>query len=286
MPNLRFPGRTVIVTRFAPSPTGLLHLGHAFAAKVARDLADGPGDRFLLRFEDIDRNRVRPEFYAGIEEDLKWLGFDWADTPLRQSERLKAYDQALDQLRELGVLYPCFCTRREIEEEVARIGAAPHGPEGPLYPGTCRHLTPAEREQRLASGQVPAWRLDAKQARQKAGPLTFTDQQHGVTEVDPGLLGDVVLARKDIGNSYHLAVVVDDAHQGITHVTRGEDLLASTHVHRLLQSLLDLPEPQYLHHRLITDEKGKRLATRDKARSIRSLREAGRTPESLLAGFG
>jgi glutamyl-Q tRNA(Asp) synthetase len=276
---------TVTTTRFAPSPTGLLHLGHAYAAKVAHDLAAGAGGTFRMRFEDIDRNRVGGEFYAAIEEDLQWLGLDWFGTPLRQSDRLPAHDQALDQLRDLGILYPCFCTRREIQDEVARIGSAPHGPEGPLYPGSCRKMSAKEREDRLAAGQNPAWRLDATLASERSGPLGFNDLRHGKIAVDPQLLGDVVLARRDIGTSYHLAVVVDDAHQRITHVTRGEDLLPSTHVHRILQALLDLPEPAYLHHPLITDESGRRLATRDKDRTIRSLREAGESPDTILSGF-
>lgn len=273
------------VTRFAPSPTGRLHLGHALAAKVARDLAKDAGGRFLLRYEDIDHTRVRPEFYREIEEDLRWLGLDWDGPALRQSERGDAYAAALDRLRGEGSVYPCFCTRREIEEEVARITGAPHGPEGALYPGTCRRLSNAERESRLAAGAHPAWRLDARQASEIAGPLTFTDLRHGVYSVDPALLGDVILARKDIGTSYHLAVVVDDAFQQVTHVTRGEDLLPSTHVHRLLQALLGLPEPLYLHHELVADEHGVRLAKRHDALSIRMLRASGKTAAELLAGL-
>lgn len=274
-----------LVTRFAPSPTGRLHLGHALAAKVAHDLARQSGGRFLLRFEDIDHTRVRQEFYAEIEEDLRWLGLEWDGPALRQSDRGEAYSAALDQLRHQGSVYPCFCTRREIEEEVARITGAPHGPEGALYPGTCRGMSPAERQERLAAGEQPAWRLDAARAATMGGPLTFTDLRHGTHRVDPFLLGDVVLARKDIGTSYHLAVVVDDAFQQITHVTRGEDLLPSTHVHRLLQALLGLPEPLYLHHGLVTDENGVRLAKRHDSLSIQSLRESGRTPSIILASL-
>jgi glutamyl-Q tRNA(Asp) synthetase len=272
----------VPVTRFAPSPTGFLHLGHAHAARVARDLAKRYGGRFLLRFEDIDHTRVRPEFHAAIEEDLRWLGLDWDGPALRQSDRGDAYASALAQLRQRGAAYPCFCTRREIEEEVTRMTGAPHGPEGPLYPGTCRFLPEAERRARLAAGAQPAWRLDAARAAEMTGPLGFTDLRHGEFTVAPALLGDVVLARKDIGTSYHLAVVVDDAFQQITHVTRGEDLLASTHVHRLLQALLGLPEPQYLHHALITDERGVRLAKRHDPLSIRALRESGLEPGEVM----
>ncbi len=275
-----------VVTRFAPSPTGLLHLGHAFAAKVARDLAQSGEGTFLLRFEDIDHTRVRPEYYDGIREDLRWLGLDWDGPELCQSERGPAYASALERLKALGAVYPCFCTRREIEDEVARMVNAPHGPEGALYPGTCRRIPGTDISARLTSGDQPAWRLDASRAMEMAGSLTFTDLRHGTIPIEPGLLGDVVLARKDIGTSYHLAVVVDDAFQGVTHVTRGEDLLPSTHVHRLLQALLGLPEPLYLHHRLITDDHGVRLAKRHDSLSIRSLREAGNTADEVISRLG
>jgi glutamyl-Q tRNA(Asp) synthetase len=181
------------------------------------------------------------------------------------------------------VAYPCFCTRREIEEEVARMVSAPHGPEGALYPGTCRRLPEEEKNARLAAGEHPAWRLDAGKAAEITGGLSFTDTRHGRIAVDPGLLGDVVLARKDIGTSYHLAVVVDDSFQKVTLVTRGEDLLPSTHVHRVLQTLLGFPEPAYLHHALVVDENGVRLAKRHDALSIRSLRESGVPPVEVLA---
>lgn len=272
----------VSITRFAPSPTGQLHLGHAYAAKVAHDLARQSGGQFLLRFEDIDHTRVREEFYGAIEDDLRWLGFSWDGPALRQSDRTAAYTAALDQLRDSGSVYPCFCTRREIEEEIARMTGAPHGPEGALYPGTCRTLSTDERQARLDAGAQPAWRLDAALAASLTGPLAFTDLRHGLHQVDPGLLGDVVLARKDIGTSYHLAVVVDDAYQEVTHVTRGEDLLPSTHVHRLLQTLLGLPEPLYLHHAVVTDVKGVRLAKRHDSLSIRSLRESGLAASDVL----
>lgn len=274
---------SLLVTRFAPSPTGRLHLGHALAAKIARDLARNSGGRFLLRFEDIDHTRVRPEYEAAIESDLRWLGLDWDGPALRQSTRGDAYAAALAGLRRSGVAYPCFCTRREIDEEIARMVGAPHGPEGALYPGTCRDLSPAARAARLSAGGQPAWRLDTTRAAELAGPLSFTDLRHGRHAVDPGLLGDVVLARKDIGTAYHLAVVVDDAFQAVTHVTRGEDLLASTHVHRLLQALLGLPEPLYLHHELVADERGIRLAKRHDALSLLALREAGATPLELFS---
>ncbi len=270
-------------TRFAPSPTGHLHLGHVLAARVARDLAGKSGGTFLLRHEDIDGPRVRDEFYQGIEEDLTWLGLRWDGEPLRQTSRISAYDSALSLLHHQGLVYPCFCTRREIQEEVTRMSAAPHGPEGPVYPGICRDLTPDVRQDRIASGKPHAWRLDSGLASTRTGPLTFHDLRFGTFAADPALTGDVVLARKDIGTAYHLAVVVDDAFQEITHVTRGEDLLSSTHVHRLLQTVLGLPEPVYLHHALVTDETEKRLAKRSGSQSVRFLRESGISPAGVLA---
>lgn len=265
-------------TRFAPSPTGRLHLGHAMAAWVAHALARAHGGTFLLRHEDIDATRVREEFYHAIETDLRWLGLAWDETPMRQSSRASAYEEALEKLRSSGFAYPCFCTRREINET-----AAPHGPEGPLYPSTCRSLSAEERHGKIASGQPHAWRLDSLAASQDAGPLFFTDLLHGTIPVDPTALGDVVLARKDIGIAYHLAVVVDDAFQNITHVTRGDDLLSSTHVHRLLQKLLGYAEPLYLHHPLVLDENGKRLAKRHDALSISAMSETGVTAAEILA---
>lgn len=270
-------------TRFAPSPTGRLHLGHAYAALVAHDLARRHGGEFFLRHEDIDASRVREAYYGGIEEDLRWLGLHWDGAALRQRSRLEAYQAALEQLREMGLVYPCFCTRAEIQRELADMVAAPQGPEGPLYPGTCRDLPADERDRRLAAGEIPAWRLDAAQAAGRVGRLAFTDLHHGTIQVDPCLLGDVVLARKDIGAAYHLAVVVDDAYQGMTHVTRGEDLLPATHLHRVLQTLLDLPQPCYLHHRLILDAHGRRLAKRHDALALATLRADGRLPEEVLA---
>jgi glutamyl-Q tRNA(Asp) synthetase len=273
----------ILRTRFAPSPTGRLHLGHALAARVAHDLARSqPGGVFLLRHEDIDGPRVREEYYQEIERDLQWLGLQWDGEALRQTTRTAAYEAALTRLRETGLVYPCFCTRREIQDEWARMAAAPQGPEGPVYPGTCRKLTAAECGERLASGAAHAWRLDSRKAARVAGPLTFHDLRFGTTGVNPDLLGDVVLARKDIGTAYHLAVVVDDAFQQITHITRGEDLLPSTHVHRLLQALLGLPQPAYLHHPLMLDAQGKRLAKRCDALSIAALRESGRSPAEVL----
>ncbi|MFN0076216.1 MAG: tRNA glutamyl-Q(34) synthetase GluQRS [Prosthecobacter sp.] len=269
------------VTRFAPSPTGWLHLGHAYAAVFAQEAA-GQGGRFLIRLEDIDGTRARPEYEEAIFEDLAWLGLSWETPVRRQSDHFDDYRAALTKLETLGVLYPCFCTRREIQEEIARAGNAPQGPDGPLYPGTCRSRDAAERNERIAAGEAYALRLDVSKAmRLVSHELAWTDRERGRCKAQPDVFGDVVLARKDTPASYHLAVVVDDALQGITLVTRGEDLMEATHLHRLLQELLGLPVPEWHHHRLITDEKGKRLAKRDDARSLRSLRVAGWTPERV-----
>lgn len=268
------------VTRFAPSPTGWLHLGHAYAALFAHEKA--AGGRFLIRLEDIDGTRARPEYEEAIFEDLAWLGLSWETPVRRQSDHWDDYRAALAKLEELGLLYPCFCTRREIQEEIARAGNAPQGPDGPLYPGTCRNRSADERSARIAAGEAYALRLDvAKATRFVSEELVWSDRCHGSFIAKPDVFGDVVLARKDTPASYHLAVVVDDALQGITLVTRGEDLLEATHLHRLLQELLGLPVPEWHHHRLITDENGRRLAKRDDARSLRSLRAAGWTPERV-----
>lgn len=275
----------MIVTRFAPSPTGLLHLGHAFAALTAARA----GRRFLLRIEDLDTARCRAEFVDAIFEDLAWLGLDWEQPVLRQSTRGASYRAALEALARQQLLYPCFCTRKEIAEEIARAVEAPHGPDGPVYPGTCRHLSAEESAARIAAGTPHAMRLDWRRGAALAGPLTFEEcgeSERGIIAVDPGLFGDVVLARKDMPAAYHLAVVVDDAHQGVTLVTRGNDLFAATHVQRLLQALLGLPEPAYAHHRLILDANGRKFSKRDRAVTLRSLREDGVTPEEVRARVG
>jgi glutamyl-Q tRNA(Asp) synthetase len=243
--------------------------------------------RFLIRLEDIDATRARPEYEEAIFEDLAWLGLSWEKPVRRQSDHFDDYRAALGQLETKGLLYPCFCTRRDIQDEIARAGNAPQGPDGPLYPGTCRHLDADERQKRLASGDAYALRLDVNQALQLIDtPLTFTELSRGEITADPTIFGDVVLARKDTPASYHLAVVVDDALQGSTLITRGEDLLPATHLHRLLQYLLGLPVPRWHHHRLITDETGKRLAKRDEARSLTSLRDAGWTPDRVRQELG
>ncbi len=270
-------------TRFAPSPTGYLHLGHAFAALTAAR----QGTRFLLRLEDIDATRCRPAFAAAILEDLSWLGLTWEQPVLRQSERMGAYAAALKVLKSRGLLYPCFCTRADIADEIARSGDAPNGPDGPRYPGTCRHFSDDERSEKIAAGIAYALRLDATKAAAAVGPLSFTEfgagsaGETGRIAVDPLLFGDVVLARKETPSAYHLAVVVDDAFQGVDLVTRGNDLFAAAHIQRVLQMLLGLPEPAYAHHRLILDAAGKKFSKRDRAVTLRSLRASGLTPEDI-----
>lgn len=273
-------------SRFAPSPTGRLHLGHVYAALFAAEAAR-QGGRFLLRIEDIDLGRCRSEFETAIYEDLAWLELEWDPLVLRQSERFAVYGAALRRLEERELVYPCFCTRREIAAEIAGAAAAPQGPDGPLYPGTCRHRSAAERRRRLAEGQPHAWRLDVARASAEAPSLTWHDRDAGRQEAQPERLGDVVLARKEVPTSYHLAVVLDDAAQGVSLVTRGTDLFQATHLHRLLQALLDLPVPEWHHHRLMTDAGGRRLAKRDAALSLAALREAGHSPAEVraLAGF-
>jgi glutamyl-Q tRNA(Asp) synthetase len=273
---------SAVVTRFAPSPTGYLHLGHAHSALVGWRAARATGGRFLLRIEDIDRSRCRPEFTAAILQDLAWLGLDWDGDVRVQSEHLADYRAALDRLEAQGLLYPCFCTRAAIKAEMARADGAPHGAEGPLYPGTCRGLA-AARAERIAAGESFALRLDVAKAAALAGPLWWEDDKAGRVAADLESHGDVVLARKDAPTSYHLAVTVDDARQGVTLVTRGEDLFAATHIHRLLQALLDLPVPRYRHHRLLTDAAGRRFAKRDRAATVRALREAGHAPDEVRA---
>jgi glutamyl-Q tRNA(Asp) synthetase len=264
------------ITRFAPSPTGFLHLGHAHSALIARRAAREGGGRFLLRIEDIDRTRCRPEFANAVAEDLAWLGLD-PDGPVRvQSAHFAEYRAVLDALSARGLLYPCFCTRAEIAREVAAIGAAPHGPEGLLYPGTCRGLPAGERAARIAAGAAYALRLDTAAALATLdGPLSFEEVGQGRLRCDPARFGDAVLARKDTPASYHLCVTHDDAAQGVTLVTRGEDLKPATDLHRLLQALMGWPEPAYLHHPLLLGPDGRRLAKRDGAATLRDLRAAG-----------
>jgi glutamyl-Q tRNA(Asp) synthetase len=275
------------VTRFAPSPTGYLHLGHAYSALVAWRRARQASGRFLLRLEDIDTTRCRPDYADAALADLAWLGLDWDGEVRRQSAHFADYRAALDRLAAQDLIYPCFCTRAAIQAEIARAGSAPHGPEGPLYPGTCRRLDSGERTRRRESGEAFALRLDVARAVSLTGPLDWVDEQSGIVRADPASHGDVVLARKELPTSYHLAVTIDDALQGVTLVTRGEDLFTATHVHRLLQALLDLPAPRYHHHRLLTDASGRRYAKRDRALTLAALRAAGQSPQEVraMAGF-
>ncbi len=278
-----------IVTRFAPSPTGHLHLGHAFSALFAERLARQSGGRFLLRLEDIDGERCKAEFTSAIYEDLDWLGLRWESPVRRQSGHMKDYTDALDRLDDMALLYPCFCTRKDIRREIAAAGHAPHhGPEGPHYPGICRGLDPGESEARKQAGEPFALRLNNEKALARIeGPLIWRDLDRGQTPARPELFGDVVLARKDIPTSYHLAVTVDDALQGVTLVTRGEDLLPATDIHRLLQELLGLNVPDYRHHGLLKNDNGERLAKRDNPLTLRALRKAGKTAGEVraMAGF-
>ncbi len=269
-------------TRFAPSPTGPLHLGHAFSAMLAHDMARAAGGTFHLRIEDIDTRRSKPEWEAALRDDLSWLGLRWPEPAMRQSGRLPAHRAALDRLAAMGLTYPCTCSRRDIREAATapQEGTPLQGPDGLVYPGTCKH---ADRDPEGA-----AIRLHMDRALELAGPIAFEETGDGPAHtVHAGRehmlarIGDVVLARREMGTSYHLAVALDDAAQGITHVTRGRDLATATAIHVLIQRILGLPTPIYHHHRLIHDETGRRLAKRDAARAIRAYREEGATPGDL-----
>jgi len=303
-----------MVTRFAPSPTGRLHIGHGWSALLAMDLTRANGGSFRLRIEDIDGTRSRPEHVRGIIEDLQWLGVDWDGEIVFQSNRLSQYEAALARLRGMGLLYPCFCTRADI----AASASAPHGPEGSAYPGTCRNLPPSERERRIDAAEPHAWRIDMARAVRLTGRLEWVSTafpvraepveacperplQAGSRKVDffspasngpsaleaihadPLASGDVVLARKDAPASYHLSCTLDDAAMGVTHVLRGQDLFAATHVHRLLQALLGLPSPLYSHHPLLVGADGKRLAKRDGSIALADLRAQGMDAARLAA---
>lgn len=282
--------------RFAPSPNGLLHLGHAYSALLNATMARALAGRFLLRIENIDRVRCRPAFEAGIAEDLEWLGLDWERPARRQSEHLEIYGAALARLEAEGLVYPSFETRAEITRAVlAREndgGPWPRDPDGaPLYPGDSKHLPLAERRRRILAGEPYALRLDMAAAQARAGPLFWTEIGAALdpgrpVAADPARWGDVVLARKDTPTSYHLAVVVDDAVQGVTHVVRGADLLAATAVHRLLQHLLGLPAPRYHHHRLILDDAGRKLSKSTGAPTLRAMRAQGATAAEVTALLG
>lgn len=277
-----------IITRFAPSPTGWLHLGHAYSAIFAHNKARENGGRFLLRIEDIDPDRCSAAFEHGIYEDLHWIGLRWEKPVRRQSDYMDDFKAALSRLQDMGLLYPCFCSRRDIQEEIARSGYAPHGPEGMLYPGTCRHLSADEQIQKMQSGIPYAFRLDmAKALNHVKSPLFWHDHAKGIQVATPEILGDVVLARKDVATSYHLSVTIDDHLQGITLVTRGEDLFYATHLHRLLQHLLDMNVPDYHHHGLMLDNEGKRFAKRNQSVTLRHLREVEKkSPQDIMAAAG
>ena len=270
-----------VVTRFAPSPTGRLHIGHGWSALMAMGMAREGGGILWLRIEDIDGVRSRPEHVEDIIEDLRWLGVEWNGEIVFQSQRLALYEAALGKLRGEGLVYPCFCTRAEIAAEIAASGSAPHGSDGPVYPGTCRKISERERSARLAAGEPHCWRLDMMAATVRAGPLRWTDINAGEIEARPERAGDVVLTRKDAPTSYHLAATVDDAQMGVTHVLRGDDLRGATDIHRLLQALLDLPTPLYRHHPLLVDAYGQRLAKRSGGFTLAELREVGTDPAQL-----
>jgi len=307
-----------MVTRFAPSPTGRLHVGHGWSALLAMDMARAAGGAFRLRIEDIDGTRSRAEHVAGIIEDLRWLGVAWDGEVVCQSQRLGAYEAALDRLRAMGLLYPCSCTRSDIQASLT----APHGPEGPVYPGTCRGLGAGERARRIAAGDAHAWRIDMVAAVARVGAvrwraLAFStssfprrrepishaimstpgwemgprlrgdDDKKGETlhSADPLAHGDVVLARKDAPASYHLSCTLDDAAMGVSHVLRGDDLKGATDIHRLLQALLGLPSPVYCHHPLLVGPDGRRLAKRDGSIALADLRAQGVDPAELAAAL-
>ncbi|MEO1249001.1 MAG: tRNA glutamyl-Q(34) synthetase GluQRS [Pseudomonadota bacterium] len=265
-------------TRFAPSPTGLLHLGHAYSALFAQQA----GQPFLLRIDDLDEARCKPEFEVALMEDLRWLGLDWPEPVYRQTDHFDRYRAALNELTERGLTYPCFCSRTQIRAEIAAAPSAPHGPTGPVYPGTCRRLSQQERQARIDDGEPHAWRLDTAKAADQTGSLSWHEAETGTVQSRPELLGDVVLGPKDTVASYHLSVVIDDALQEVGLVTRGQDLLEATHIHRLLQTLLGLPEPAYHHHRLVVGPDGKRLAKRADSVAISAFREAGYTHKQVI----
>ncbi|MDO9369230.1 MAG: tRNA glutamyl-Q(34) synthetase GluQRS [Sphingopyxis sp.] len=271
-----------MLTRFAPSPTGELHLGHAYSAALAQAAARASSGQFCLRIDDIDGNRSRENYVGAALADLAWLGLDWDGEPVRQSQRLDAYAAAIETLRRRELVYPCFCTRADIAASLSAPHGAPNGPEGAVYPGTCRNLSDAERERRMAA-DPHCWRLDIARAARCAGRLQWEEAGQGMRTADPLVHGDIVLARKDAPASYHLASTLDDAAMQVTHVIRGGDLIASTDVHRLLQALLGLPTPLYRHHALICGPDGKRLAKRDAAASLGALREAGQNGPALAA---
>ncbi|MCG7393279.1 tRNA glutamyl-Q(34) synthetase GluQRS [Microvirga sp. ACRRW] len=285
------------VFRFAPSPNGRLHLGHAYSALLNDTLARRLNGRFLLRIEDIDITRCRPEYESAIDEDLRWLGLEWEKPVRRQSEYFADYRKTFQALKGKGLAYPCFCSRKEIAQKIEAVEAEsgkewPRDPDGaPLYPGICRKLSDDEAARRIEAGEPHAWRIDMQAARQLLpGPHTFTrftlDGDEEIAEADPWRWGDAVIVRKDVPTSYHLSVVLDDALQGVTHVVRGQDLEAATDLHVLLQKLLELPTPRYHHHGLILDPGGDKLAKSRKSEALHELREQGVTPAEIRQRLG
>ncbi len=269
-------------TRFAPSPTGFLHLGSAFSALFAFRLAQKSGGDFILRIEDIDGSRCRSRFEEAIFQDLMWLGLEWETPVRRQSEHLTDYTLALQTLKDRDLIYPCFCSRSDIAAEIRRAGVAPHRQNSGIYPGTCKRLSSSEKKEKIDSGAPAAWRLDIHKALEQTGPLYWHDRQLGKVRVALEQHGDVVVERRDIRTSYHLSVTLDDHIQEISLITRGEDLIPATSIHVLLQSLLGLETPEYFHHRLVTNDLGVRLAKRNDGQNIRSLKEAGFSPDAIL----
>jgi|TARA_B110000116_G_C16789997_1_gene563154 glutamyl-Q tRNA(Asp) synthetase len=276
----------MIITRFAPSPTGRLHMGHAYSALFAESLAIVDGGKFFLRIEDIDKNRCREEHVEGIYEDLKWLGICLDSEILFQSTRFDEYKNSINILRGMGVLYPCFCSRKKIEVEQSNVALAPHGPGSPKYSGNCRAIRSEEREGRIAKGEPHSLRLDCSKASAITGELQWFDQLAGNMNMEPSILGDVIISRKDIATSYHLAVTLDDAEQGVTLISRGEDLMESTHVHRMLQCLLGLPVPQWCHHKLITNSAGKRFSKREGSLTLKEMRDSGIKAKDVRGELG
>ena len=274
------------VTRFAPSPTGKLHLGHAYSALYSEKIARENNGKFIVRIEDIDKTRCKQQYVDFILDDLNWLGVKWCDEVLIQSTRIEQYQLASKKLLSLGVLYPCFCTRKEIASNSDVANRKLHNENNSLYPGTCRNLSDEEVSEKIRKGMPYSLRLNSAKAKEKVGRVYWSDHLSGLHEVDYDVMGDVVIVRKDIGTSYHLAVTVDDDFQGVNLVTRGLDLFESTHVHRVLQSLLDLDIPEWSHHELIRDSAGKRYSKSDQSLSLEKLRESGVSAKDIRKDLG
>ena len=274
------------VTRFAPSPTGKLHLGHAYSALFSEKVARENNGVFIVRIEDIDKTRCKQQYVDCILDDLNWLGVKWCDEVLIQSTRIEQYQLASKKLLSLGMLYPCFCTRKEIASNSDVANRKLHNENNSLYPGTCRNLSDEEVSEKIRKRIPYSLRLNSAKAKEKVGKVYWSDHLSGLHEVDYDVMGDVVIVRKDIGTSYHLAVTVDDDFQGVNLVTRGLDLFESTHVHRVLQSLLDLDIPEWSHHELIRDSAGKRYSKSDQSLSLEKLRESGVSAKDIRKDLG